>query len=147
MSISTVSGPWRSRAGFIVPIISVSASDIVNGEYKIPYAGARILILSPADGGPSSSVNFILPEVTLLPGKTQYVGPNAAASARPEFNGIEGSITNYGAVGHVLKGFGTQPVSGNASGVTIAAGTVVQWAGNGNPNAPWLAISTAILAA
>lgn len=147
MALSTASGPWRSVGGFIVPIISVSASDIVNGEFQIPYAGARILILSPADGGPNSSVDFILPEVTLLPNKTSYVGPNASASARPEFNGIEGSITNYGAQAHVLKGFNGQPVSGNASGVTIAAGVVVQWAGNGNPNAPWLAISTAILAA
>lgn len=147
MAISTVSGPWRSQSGFIVPIISVSASMIDNGEFQIPYAGARILILSPADGGPATSVDFILPEVTLLPGKTQYIGPNAAASARPEFNGIEGSITNYGAVGHVLKGFGTQPVSGNVAGVTIGVGTVVQWAGNGNPNAPWLAISTNILVA
>ena len=147
MAISTVSGPWRSKSGFIVPIISVSASDIVNGEFQIPYAGARILILSPADGGPNASVDFILPEVTLLPGKTTYVGPNAAASARPELNGIEGSITNYGAQAHVLKGFGVQPVSGNPAGVTIGAGEVVQWACNGNPNAPWLAISTAILAA
>lgn len=147
MAISTASGPWRSLAGFIVPITSVSASMVDNnGEYQIKDAGARILVLSPADGGPSTEVTFVLPEVTLVPGATQYVGPNASASARPEFNGIEGSITNYGAVAHKLKGYGSQVISGVAE-VTVDAGTVVQWAGNGNPNAPWLAISTDILAA
>jgi hypothetical protein len=142
MALSTASGPWRSLAGFITPITYVYATDIVGGEYQIQDAGARILILSPADGGPNSSVDFILPEVTTNNGEP-WVGPQ---SAQPQFNGIEGSITNYGAQAHVLKGFGSQPISGVAS-VTLAAGTVVQWGGNGNPNAPWLAISNAILAA
>jgi len=143
MAISTASGPWRSNAGFIVPITYVFASDIVGGTYQIKDAGARILILSAADGGPAAPVDFILPEVTLAPGKTVW----SPAAARPEFNGIEGSITNYGLVGHMLLGYSGQPVSGNPAGVTIAAGEVVQWGGNGNPNAPWLAISTAILVA
>ena len=143
MALSTASGPWRSVAGYIVPITYVFATDIVNSEYQIQDAGARILILSPADGGPASEVTFILPEVTLPQYVTAWTGPN---SARPELNGIEGSITNYGAQAHKLKGYGSQVVSG-VSEVTLAAGTVVQWAGNGNPNAPWLAISNAILAA
>jgi hypothetical protein len=143
MALSTASGPWRSTTGFIVPITYIFATDIVGGEYQIQDAGARILILSPADGGPNSSVDFILPEVTLPDGITSWVGPQ---SARPELNGIEGSITNYGSQAHVLKGYGSQVISGVAS-VTLGTGTVVQWAGNGNPNAPWLAISTAILAA
>lgn len=142
MALSTVSGPWRSAAGFIVPITYVFATDIVAGEYQIQDAGARILVLSPADGGPASEVTFILPNVTTNNGQT-WTGP---ATARPQFNGIEGSITNYGAQAHKLKGYGSQVVSGVAE-VTVAAGTVVQWAGNGNPNAPWLAISNAILAA
>lgn len=144
MAISTASGPWRSVGGFIVPITYVSAADIVNGEFQIPYPGARVLILSPADGGPNASVDFILPEVTLAPGYNIWTGPS---TARPELNGIEGSITNYGAQAHVLKGTNGQPISGNPAGVTIGVGTVVQWACNGNPNAPWLAISTSILIA
>jgi hypothetical protein len=143
MALSTASGPWRSTAGFIVPITYIFATDIVGGEYQIQDAGARILVLSAADGGPAAEVTFILPEVTLPDGITAFVGPQ---SARPELNGIEGSITNYGGQAHKLKGFGSQVVSGVAE-VTVGTGTVVQWAGNGNPNAPWLAISTAILAA
>ena len=144
MAISTASGPWRSVGGFIVPITYVYATDIVNGEFYIPYPGARVLILSQADGGPTGAVDFILPEVTLPPNVTAFTGPN---SARPELNGIEGSITNYGADrDYTLKGFNGQLVSGQAS-VTIGQGKVVQWAGNGNPNAPWLAISTNILVA
>ena len=143
MAISTASGPWRSNTGFIVPITYVFAADIVNGEYFIKDPGARILILSQADGGPTGAVDFILPEVTLPQYVTAWTGPN---TARPELNGIEGSITNYdGVLTHMLLGFNGQPVSGNPAGVTIGAADVVQWAGNGNPNAPWLAISTAII--
>lgn len=142
MALSTASGPWRSLAGFITPITYVSASDIVAGEYQIKDAGAEILVLSPADGGPASQVTFVLPNVTTNNG-APWVGPQ---SAQPQFNGIKGSITNYGAVAHKLSGYGSQPVSGVAE-VTVGAGTVVQWGGNGNPNAPWLAISNAILAA
>ena len=144
MAISTASGPWRSLSGFITPITYVYATDIVGGNYQIQDAGARVLVLSPADGGPASAVNFVLPQVTNNDGGTTWLGPQ---SAQPELNGIRGSITNYGAVAHVLKGTGTQPVSGNPAGVTVAAGTIVQWGGNGNPNAPWIAINNAILAA
>ena len=143
MAISTASGPWRSLTGFITPITYVYATDIVGGEYQILDAGAQVLVLSPADGGPASAVDFILPNVETNDGNA-WVGPQ---SAKPELNGIQGSITNYGAVAHVLKGTGTQPVSGNVAGVTVAAGAIVQWGGNGNPNAPWIAISNAILAA
>ena len=142
MALSTASGPWRSLAGFITPITYVYATDIVAGEYQILDAGAEILILSPADGGPASQVTFVLPNVTTNNGGA-WVGPQ---SAQPQLNGIRGSITNYGAVAHKLSGYGSQPISGVAE-VTIAAGTIVQWGGNGNPNAPWLAISNAILAA
>ena len=142
MALSTASGPWRSLAGFITPITYVYATDIVAGEYQIQDAGAEILVLSPADGGPASQVTFVLPNVTTVNGGA-WTGPE---SAQPQFNGIRGSITNYGAVAHKLSGYGSQPVSGVAE-VTVAAGAIVQWGGNGNPNAPWIAISNAILAA
>ena len=142
MAMSNWSGPINSETGFITPITYVFATDVVAGDYQITDAGAEVLILSPADGGPASSVNFILPNITTSSG-APWIGPE---SAQPQFDGIRGSITNYGAQAHVLKGYGSQPISGVAS-VTIAAGHVVQWAGNGNPNSPWLAISNAILAA
>jgi hypothetical protein len=66
--------------------------------------------------------------------------------ADERYNGVKGSVVNYGAVAHKLKGFGAQTISGVAE-VTIAAARVVQWGGNGNQNAPWTAVSTAILAA
>jgi hypothetical protein len=142
MAISTASGPWRSLTGFITPITYVFATDIVAGEYQIQDAGAEILVLSAADGGPASEVTFVLPNVETNDGNP-WVGPQ---SAKPELNGIRGSITNYGSQAHKLSGFGSQPVSGVAE-VTVAAGAIVQWGGNGNPNAPWIAISNAILAA
>jgi hypothetical protein len=142
MALTTFSGPVRSLAGFITPITYVYATDIVGGEYQIQDAGAEILILSPADGGPATQVTFVLPNVTTTSGGA-WVGPQSAQS---QFNGVRGSITNYGAQAHKLSGYGSQPVSGVAE-VTIAAGNIVQWGGNGNPNAPWIAISNAILAA
>jgi hypothetical protein len=141
MALTTFSGPVRSNAGFITPITYIYATSIVGGEYQIQDAGAEILILSPADGGPNSQVTFVLPNVTTNNG-TAWVGPQ---SAQAQFNGVRGSITNYGAQAHKLSGYGSQPVSGAAE-VTIAAGHIVQWGGNGNPNAPWIAISNAILA-
>ena len=144
MAISNWSGPISSASGFIVPITYVYAADVDNnGDYYIQDPGARILILSTADGGPASSVNFILPEVTLPEGVSIWTGPQ---SAREQLNGIEGSITNYdGVLTHTLVGANSQPVSGNPAGVTIGVAAVVQWACNGNPNAPWLAISTNVL--
>jgi hypothetical protein len=142
MAISTASGPWRSLTGFITPITYVYATDIVAGEYQIQDAGAEILVLSPADGGPATLVTFVLPNVETNDGNA-WVGPQ---SAKPELNGIRGSITNYGGVAHKLSGYGAQPVSGVAE-VTVGIGTIVQWGGNGNPNSPWIAISNAILAA
>jgi hypothetical protein len=86
MALSTASGPWRSLTGYIVPITYVYATDIVGGEYQILDAGARILILSPADGGPATQVTFVLPNVTTNNGGA-WVGPQ---SAQPQLNGIEG---------------------------------------------------------
>lgn len=146
MALSNWSGPISSESGFLTPITYVYAADVdINGDYYIKDPGARILILSPADGGPLASVNFILPEVTLPEGVSTWTGPQ---SAREALNGISGSITNYDAlVTHTLVGANAQPVSGNPAGITIGAGVVVQWACNGNPNAPWLAISTNIIVA
>jgi hypothetical protein len=86
---------------------------------------------------------LVLPQVVSGAFNLPY-GQAQPADAR--YNGAKGSVVNYGAVAHKLKGYGTQVVSGAAE-VTLAAGTVVQWGGNGNQAAPWTAVSNAILAA
>ena len=144
MALSTVSGPWRSLSGFIVPTIYVRATDIVDGVFNIPTAGADVVILSEAAGGPDAAVDFVLPEVTTTDGQPyNLLGTNGS----PYFNGIRGSITNYAADrSYKLMGANGQLVSGVAE-VTIATGSVVQWASAGNPDLAWIAVSNTILAA
>ena len=139
MSFTTFSGPIRSGNGFVQPVTYIKATDVVGGEVNISATG-NIVILSPADGGPATQATLVLPQVE----SGAFDLNNQPADAR--YNGAKGSVVNYGAVAHKLKGFGSQTISGVAQ-VTIAAGTVVQWGGNGNQAAPWTAISNAILAA
>lgn len=139
MAFTTFSGPVRSLNGFAEPVTYIKATDVVAGEVKVSASG-NIVILSPADGGPATEATLVLPQVV----SGAFDLNNQPADAR--YNGIQGRVTNYGAVAHKLKGFGSQTISGAAE-VTVAAGTVVQWGGNGNQAAPWIAVSTAILAA
>ena len=142
MSMTTFSGPVRSIAGFMEPVTYIFATDVVAGEVNISATG-NIVILSPADGGPATEATLVLPQVVSGAFNLPY-GQAQPADAR--YNGAKGSVVNYGAVAHKLKGYDTQVVSGVAE-VTLAAGTVVQWGGNGNQAAPWTAVSNAILAA
>ena len=142
MSFTTFTGPVRSLNGFVEPVTYIFATDVVGGEVNISATG-NIVILSPADGGPAAQATLVLPQVesgAFLP----VYGQVQPADAR--YNGAKGSVVNYGAVAHKLKGYGTQVVSGAAE-VTIAAGNIVQWGGNGNQYAPWTAVTNAILAA
>jgi hypothetical protein len=139
MAFTTFSGPVRSIAGFVEPVTYIFATDVVGGEVNISATGNYVL-LSPADGGPAAQATLVLPEVE----SGTFSLTQQPADAR--YNGVKGSVVNYGAVAHKLKGFGAQVISGVAE-VTIAAGTVVQWGGNGNQAAPWTAVSNAILAA
>lgn len=139
MSFTTFTGPVRSLNGFVEPVTYIKATDVVGGEVAISATG-NIVILSPADGGPATEATLVLPQVE----SGSFDLNNQPADAR--YNGARGSVLNYGAVDHKLKGYGSQTISGVAE-VTIAAGTAVQWGGNGNQAAPWTAISTAILAA
>ena len=138
MAKTTFSGPVNSAAGFMQPINYITSAD---GTTINIQAGESYVILATAQGGPAAAVTLVLPQVTsgtFLPG--QY-------PADERFNGIRGQVFNQDdTLIHKLKGFGAQVISGVAE-VTIADGTVVQWAGNGNQAAPWIAISTAILAA
>jgi hypothetical protein len=139
MSFTTFSGPVRSIAGFVEPVTYIFATDVVGGQVNISATG-NYVILSPADGGPATQATLVLPQVE----SGAFNLTQQPADAR--YNGVKGSVVNYGAVAHKLKGYGAQTISGVAE-VTIAAARVVQWGGNGNQAAPWTAVSTTILAA
>jgi hypothetical protein len=141
MALSTASGPWRSLAGYITPITYVTAANVVDGKFAID-AGANVVILAPIAGGPTTEVTLTLPLVETTDGKVFNI-----TNAKPEFNGIKGSVLNYGNVAHVLAGYEIstgvfQPVNQDADGVVIPAGYGVQWGGNGNPEFPWAAVDS-----
>jgi hypothetical protein len=140
MSFTTFSGPVRSTNGFVEPVTYIFATDLDSNDEVAISATGNYVILSPADGGPATEATLVLPQVE----SGAFSLTEQPADAR--YNGAKGSVVNYGSVDHKLKGFGSQVISGVAE-VTIADGTVVQWGGNGNQAAPWIAVSTAILAA
>jgi hypothetical protein len=138
MAYTTFSGPVRSNAGFATPVQYITSAD--TSPIKIE-AGGSYVILATAQGGPAGVVTLELPQVssgTFAPG---YYPSDA------RYDGIQGSVYNQDpTLVHILKGYGTQPVNENAAGVDIAVNSVVQWAGNGNQSAPWLAIANALAA-
>ena len=135
MAYTTFSGPVRSLAGFAEPVTYIFATD--GATVNIP-AGGNVVILSPADGGPATEVTLVLPLVT----SGEFSLDNQPADAN--YNGIKGSVLNYGAVAHVLAGTSGQKVNGSATGVVIPAGYVTQWGGNGNQAAPWAAANSVL---
>lgn len=144
MAFTTFSGPVRSNNGFATPLIYVTAAD--TSPIAIP-AGATVIILSAADGGPAAPVTLTLPQVQTTNGQ-----PFNIVNADQRYVGVRGAVLNYGAVTHVLAGYETspgvyQPVNGSATGVDLAAGTLTQWAGNGNPTAAWAAAEATLNAA
>ena len=133
MARTSFSGPVNSTNGFMQPVFYITSADTSPISIN---AGGTYVILAAAQGGPSGVVTLVLPQVqsgTFLPG--QY-------PADERYNGIRGQVFNQsGSLTHILKGFGTQPVNEDADGVEIDPGKVVQWMGNGNQSAPWLAIT------
>lgn len=144
MAFTTFSGPVRSNNGFATPLIYVTAAD--TSPIAVP-AGATVIILSAADGGPAAPVTLTLPQVQTTNGQ-----PFNIVNADPRYVGVRGAVLNYGAVTHVLAGYETspgvyQPVNQSATGVDLAPGTLTQWAGNGNPTAAWAAAEATLNAA
>jgi hypothetical protein len=136
MAKTTFSGPVNSTNGFMQPVQYITSADV--SPITID-AGGSYVILATAQGGPASAVTLVLPQVTsgtFLPG--QY-------PADANYNGIRGQVYNQDpTLVHILKGFGTQPVNENAAGCNVAVNSVVQWVGNGNQSAPWLAVANAL---
>jgi hypothetical protein len=138
MAKTTFSGPVNSLGGFMQPVNYITSAD--TSPISID-AGSTYVILASAQGGPAAAVTLVLPEVTsgtFLPG--QY-------PADQRYNGIRGQVFNQDdTIVHILKGFGNpaQPVNENVAGANVAAESVVQWSGNGNQSAPWLAITSSL---
>ena len=136
MAKTSFSGPVNSLNGFMQPVEYITASSVSPINIS---AGGSYVILATAQGGPSGVVTLVLPQVTsgtFLPG--QY-------PADERYNGIRGQVYNQSTtLVHILKGFGTQPVNENAAGCNVAVDSVVQWVGNGNQSAPWLAVTNAL---
>jgi hypothetical protein len=136
MAKTTFSGPVNSLAGFMQPVSYITSADV--SPISID-AGGTYVILAAAQGGPSGVVTLVLPEVTsgtFEPG--QY-------PADANYNGIRGQVYNQSSsLVHILKGFGTQPVNEDPQGCNLASSSVVQWMGNGNQSAPWLAITSSL---
>jgi hypothetical protein len=135
MAYTTFSGPVRSLGGFASPVeyILGASTTTVNIE-----AGKTYVIIAENQGGPTGVCTLRLPEVvsgTFLPNQQP-------ADAR--YNGIEGKVFNQSTtLTHVLDGFGSQTINGLAS-VSIEPSKVVQWSGNGNQSAPWIAIESSL---
>jgi hypothetical protein len=138
MAKTTFSGPVNSLGGFMQPVNYITSAD--TSPISID-AGSTYVILATAQGGPAAAVTLVLPEVTsgtFLPG--QY-------PADQRYNGIRGQVFNQDdTLVHILKGFGSpaQPVNENVDGANVATESVVQWSGNGNQSAPWLAITSSL---
>lgn len=138
MAQSNWSGPINSDTGFMsnVRYILGASTTAVNIE-----AGCTYVIIAEDQGGPTGVCTLTLPEVV-----SGTFSPTSQP-ADPRYNGIEGKILNQSTtLTHVLSGYGAQTVSGVAN-VSIAPARIVQYAGNGNQSAPWVAISNPLLAA
>ena len=136
MAYTTFSGPVRSLGGFASPVEYITSA---SGSTINISAGGTYVILATAQGGPSGVVTLVLPEVT---SGTFAVGFYPADT---RYEGLRGQVYNQDAsLVHKLKGFGTQKVNENTTGVNIAPANVVQWEGNGNQSAPWLAITNTL---
>lgn len=134
MAKSTFSGPVNSLAGFMQPVSYITSAD--TSPINIA-AGGTYVILDASQGGPAAAVTLVLPQVV---SGTFAVGYYPADE---RYNGIRGQVYNQSNdTTHTLKGFGTQPVNEDADGVLLGQGKVVQWMGNGNQSAPWLAITS-----
>jgi len=138
MAKTSFSGPVNSLAGFMQPVAYITSADTSPISIQ---AGVSYVILATAQGGPAGVVTLVLPQVT---SGTFAVGSYPADA---NYNGIRGQVYNQDpTLVHILKGYGTQPVNENAAGVNIAVNSVVQWVGNGNQSAPWLAVANALAA-
>ena len=138
MAYTTFSGPVRSQGGFASPVqyILGASTTTVNIE-----AGKTYVIIAEDQGGPTAACTLVLPQVVSGAFSPAY-GNDQPADQR--YNGIEGKVFNQSTtLTHVLDGYASQTINGLAS-VNIDPAKVVQWSGNGNQSAPWIAIESSL---
>jgi hypothetical protein len=135
MAKTSFSGPVNSLAGFMQPVqyILGASTTTVNIE-----AGATYVIIAEDQGGPTGACTLVLPQV-----QSGTFSPTEQP-ADQRYNGIRGQVFNQSTtLTHVLDGFSGQTINGLAS-VAIEPTKVVQWTGNGNQSAPWIAIESSL---
>jgi hypothetical protein len=138
MAKTSFKGPVNSLTGFMQPVSYVlgASTTLVNINPGVTY-----VIIAENQGGPTGVCTLRFPEVVSGAFSPAY-GDNQPADQR--YNGIRGQVFNQSTtLTHVLDGFGSQTINGQAS-VSIDPAKVVQWSGNGNENAPWIAIESSL---
>jgi hypothetical protein len=104
-------------------------------------AGKTYVIIAEDQGGPTAACTLVLPQVVSSAFSPAF-GNDQPADQR--YNGIEGKVFNQSTtLTHVLDGYASQTINGLAS-VNIDPAKVVQWSGNGNQSAPWIAIESSL---
>ena len=135
MAKTSFTGPVNSLNGFQQPVRYILGASTTSVNIE---AGATYVIIAENQGGPTGACTLILPEV---------VSGTFSPTAQPadeRYNGIRGQVFNQSTtLTHTLEGYGAQTVNGLAS-VDIDPVSVVQWMGNGNQSAPWIAIESTL---
>ena len=133
MAKTTFSGPVQSTAGFMTPVAPIAAAVTLTSA----TVGGDYVILSAADGGPSSAIAVTLPTVV-----GTFNNPD------PAYNGIRGGLFNANSTGvtHTVNAAAGQTVNGAAS-VNVPPLHFAEWICNGNQNAAWLCRISPLVAA
>ena len=135
MAKTSFSGPVNSLNGFMQPVNYILGAATTSVTIN---PGATYVIIAEDQGGPTGVCDLVFPEVV----SGAFTPTSQPAVAR--YNGIRGQVFNQSTtLTHTLSGFGSQTVNGAAS-VSIDPVKVVQWSGNGNENAPWIAIESSL---
>ena len=138
MAKTSFSGPVNSLNGFMQPVNYILGAATTSVTIN---PGATYVIIAENQGGPTGVCTLTFPEVVSGAFSPAY-GNNQPADQR--FNSIRRQVFNLSTtLTHVLQCFGSQTVNGAAS-VSIDPVKVVQWSGNGNENAPWIAIESSL---
>jgi hypothetical protein len=135
MAKTSFSGPVKSLNGFMQPVNYILGAATPSVTIN---PGANYVIIAENQGGHTGVCDVFFPDVVS--------GTFTPTSQQPDsrYNGIRGQVFNQSTtLTHTLSGFGSQTVNGAAS-VSIDPVKVVQWVGNGNENAPWIAIESSL---
>lgn len=135
MAKTSFTGPVNSLNGYMQPVRYILGASTTSVNIE---AGATYVIIAENQGGPTGACTLILPEV-----QSGTFSPTSQP-ADERYNGIRGQVFNQSTtLTHTLEGYGSQTVNGLAS-VDIDPVSVVQWMGNGNQSAPWIAIESTL---